>query len=236
MASNKLRTRIVYTSEAVDQMTDAEVRKAYTSIRHIAVERFQRLGKYGFTNTQTYKEAADIGFPKLSHMSPSQARQTLLDTSLWLRSPYSKVTRMQKRNREALSSFKEMHYDFLNMGNINDALNFLNDMMEKHDDLHYSYVTIMKAYDEAQRLNIPAEYLRTNFKAYMANLDKISDIALDAEGRDGKTSSEQVDDLISRYNIKAARQKEKEAYQRERRKEIYKKRKARRAKKKAGKI
>lgn len=229
MASNKLRTRIVYTSEAVDQMTDAEVRKAYTSIRHIAVERFQRLGKYGFTNTQTYKDAADIGFPKLAHLTASEARQTLLDTSLWLRSPYSKVTRMQKRNREALSSFKEMHYDFLNMGNINDALNFLNDMLEKHDDLHYSYVTIMKAYDEAQRLNIPSSYLRDNFKAYMANLNKISNIALDVEGRDGKTSSEEVDDLISRYNIKAAQQKE-------RRKEVYKKRKARKANKKAGKI
>lgn len=229
MASNKLRTRIVYTSEAVDQMTDAEVRKAYTSIRHIAVERFQRLGKYGFTNTQTYKDAAGIGFPKLANMTPSEARQTLLDTSLWLRSPYSKVTRMQKRNREALSSFKDMNYDFLNMGNINDALNFLNDMLEKHEDLHYSYVSIMKAYDEAQRLNIPSSYLRENFEAYMKNLNKISEIATEAEERNGKTPSEQVEALISRTRSKAAKQKE-------RRMEVYKKRKARKANKKAGKI
>lgn len=203
MASNKLRTRIVYTSEAVDQMTDAEVRKAYTSIRHIAVERFQRLGKYGFTNTQTYKEATDIGFPKLSHMSPSQARQTLLDTSLWLRSPYSKVSKMNERNRKAASTFKEMGFNFINKNNINDALNFMNDMLDKHEDLHYSYVTIMKAYDEAQRLNIPPEYLRKNFYAYMKNLDKISDIVVDAEDRERKTASKKVREIIQKEQRKA---------------------------------
>lgn len=203
MASNKLRTRIVYTSEAVDQMTDAEVRKAYTSIRHIAVERFQRLGKYGFTNTQTYKEAADIGFPKLSHMSPSQARQTLLDTSLWLRSPYSKVSKMNERNRKAASTFKDMGFNFINKNNINDALNFMNDMLEKHEDLHYSYVTIMQAYDEAQRLNIPQDYLRKNFNAYMKNLSKISDIVVDAEDRDRKTASKQVREIIRKEQKKA---------------------------------
>ena len=203
MASNKLRTRIVYTSEAVDQMTDAEVRKAYTSIRHIAVERFQRLGKHGFTNTQTYKEAADIGFPKLSHMSPSQARQTLLDTSLWLRSPYSKVSKMNERNRKAASTFKDMGFNFINKGNINDALNFMNDMLEKHEDLHYSYVTIMQAYDEAQRLNISQDYLRKNFDAYMKNLSKISDIVVDAEDRDKKTASKKVREIIKNEQKKA---------------------------------
>lgn len=203
MASNKLRTRIVYTSEAVDQMTDAEVRKAYTSIRHIAVERFQRLGKYGFTNTQTYKEAADIGFPKLSHMSPSQARQTLLDTSLWLRSPYSKVSKMNERNRKAASTFKDMGFNFINKNNINDALNFMNDMLEKHEDLHYSYVTIMQAYDEAQRLNIPQDYLRKNFYAYMKNLSKISEIVVDAEDRDKKTASKKVREIIRKEQKKA---------------------------------
>lgn len=203
MASNKLRTRIVYTSEAVDQMTDAEVRKAYTSIRHIAVERFQRLGKYGFTNTQTYKEAADIGFPKLSQMSPSQARKTLLDTSLWLRSPYSKVSKMNERNRKAAATFKEMGFNFINKSNINDALNFMNDMLEKHEDLHYSYVTIMQAYDEAQRLNIPQDYLRKNFYAYMKNLSKISEIVVDAEDRDRKSSSKQVREIIRKEQKKA---------------------------------
>ena len=203
MASNKLRTRIVYTSEAVDQMTDAEVRKAYTSIRHIAVERFQRLGKYGFTNTQTYKEAENIGFQKLSQMSPSQARQTLLDTSLWLRSPYSKVSKMNERNRKAASTFKDMGFNFINKNNINDALNFMNDMLEKHEDLHYSYVTIMQAYDEAQRLNIPQEYLRKNFYAYMKNLSKISEIVVDAEDRERKTASKKVREIIQREQKKA---------------------------------
>lgn len=57
MASNKLRTRIVYTAEVVDQMSDKEVRAAYTSIRHIAVERQKRLQKYGYTGTRNAKEA-----------------------------------------------------------------------------------------------------------------------------------------------------------------------------------
>lgn len=170
MASNKLRTRITYTSEAVDQMSDAEVRKAYTSIRHIAVERYKRLASKGFQNTQTYKNASAFGgFPTIGEMTEGQIRQQLLDTSLWLRSPYSKVSKMNERNRKAAESFRKMGYTGINKSNINDFLNFLNDMQEAYGDKNYGYEKIAEAYSTAQKVGIPEEELRKNFEKWMKN-------------------------------------------------------------------
>lgn len=170
MASNKLRTRIVYTSEAVDQMSDAEVRKAYTSIRHIAVERAKRLSKYGYTNTAAAKEAARLrDFPTLASMtSEGEVRQMLLDTSRWLRNRFSKATEVKKSNKQKLKAFRDMGYEFLNEGNIVDFLNFLSEAQETYADKNYDYAKIADAYEIAQKYQIPANELLRDFDSWMS--------------------------------------------------------------------
>ena len=169
MASNKLRTRIVYTSEAVDQMSDAEVRKAYTSIRHIAVERAKRLSKYGYTNTRAGKEAARLRqFPGISGMSSdAEVRQMLLDTSKWLRNPFSKAAEVKKKNREVIKKFRDMKYEFVNESNIIDFLEFMDEMQETYADKNYEYTRIADAYEIAQKYQIPEEELRRDFELWM---------------------------------------------------------------------
>lgn len=170
MASNKLRTRIVYTSEAVDQMTDAEVRKAYTSIRHIAVERAKRLSKYGYTNTRAGKEAARLRqFPGISEMSSdAEVRQMLLDTSKWLRNPFSKAAEVKKKNREVIKKFRDMNYDFVNESNIIDFLEFMDEMQETYADKNYEYTRIADAYEIAQKYQIPEDELKRDFESWMS--------------------------------------------------------------------
>lgn len=202
MASNKLRTRIVYTSEAVDQMTDAEVRKAYTSIRHIAVERAKRLAKYGYTNTKAGREAARLrDFPKLGEMTDAETRQMLLDTSVWLRNKYSKAAEVSKQNRKAMESFRKMGYEFINKENIVDFLNFMNEMQEAYADKNYDYAKIADAYEIAQKYQIPEEELKRDFESWMNKGGVVETVQKLGEG----ASSEQISKVLNKAKLKKVR-------------------------------
>lgn len=193
MASNKLRTRIVYTSEAVDQMSDAEVRKAYTSIRHIAVERAKRLKKMGYSNTEAGKMAERIGFPKISETTPEGLRQILLDTSLWLRRRSSMAGEVRKKNRQTVKSFQEMGYTFINETNVVDFLNFMNEVRETYADKNYDYAKIADAYELADRYQIPSDELLRDFDTWMEG-DTLQRIDRLGEG----ASSKDVRELVNK--------------------------------------
>lgn len=183
MASNKLRTRIVYTAEAVDQMSDKEVRAAYSSIRHIAVERSKRLQSYGFTNTRAAKEAQRLNFfPPLAEMSDEETRQMLLDTSVWLRNKYSKAAEVRRKNRQAMKAFRKMGYQFIDETNIIDFLEFMDDMKEQYADKNYEYTRIAEAYDLAQKYQIPEEELRRDFENWMKDTKTLPRIEALGEG------------------------------------------------------
>lgn len=188
MASNKLRTRIIYTSEAVDQMTYEEVKKAYTSIRHIAVERGKRLAKYGYTGTSAGKEAARLNyFPPIREMSSeAEVRQMLLDTSKWLRRRASKAAEVKKINKEKAKAFRNAGYEFINESNIADFLEFMGEMQEAYADKNYDYTRIADAWDLAQKYQIPEEEVRANFDDWMekGNIEKIEKLGEGASAKD----------------------------------------------------
>lgn len=211
MASNKLRTRITYTSEAVDQMTFAEVKKAYTSIRHTAVERAKRLSKYGYTNTRAGKEAARLRqFPTLGDMtSEAEVRQMLLDTSKWLRNRYSKAGEVRKKNKEAIKSFREAGYGFVNESNIIDFLEFLDDMQETYADKNYEYEKIADAYEIAQKYQIPEDELRRDFESWMSKgtLKKIENLGEGASAEDVRKIIKSKTKVISTVRQKIAEKK-----------------------------
>lgn len=216
MASNKLRTRIVYTAEVVDQMSEKEVRAAYTSIRHIAVERQKRLQKYGYTGTRNAKEAERLrNFPKLSELSDEETRQMLLDTSVWLRNKYSKAAEVRRRNRQAIKSFRKMGYEFINESNIIDFLEFMDDMKEQYADKNFEYTRIAEAYDLAQKYQIPEEELRRDFELWMKDTKTLPKIEALGEG----ATSADVRNLLKGEQMKYDKAKSRfTQYQKKRRK------------------
>lgn len=176
MASNKLRTRITYTSEVVDQMSASEVRAAYTKIRHIAVERFKRLERYGYTDRKAYQNAVlQLGsFPTIASIGDAELRQVLIDTSRWLRDPMSKAGKVRSRDIALVKTFRGMGYNFVSRSNINDFLNFLNEHQEAYQERNFDYHKIMQAYGEAERLNVPRDYLEQHFEEFLKNQKNLS--------------------------------------------------------------
>lgn len=170
MASNKLRTRITYTSEVVDLMSAADVRSAYTSIRHIAKERLARLVKYNYTDRKAYQDAVRnmASFPAMKGLDDATIRQLLLDTSRWLRNPMTKAGAVRSRDIELVKTFRSMGYDFVNRQNINDFLNFLNEHQEAYQERNYDYHKIAQAYGDMVRLNVPRDYLEEHFEQFIS--------------------------------------------------------------------
>lgn len=180
MASNKLRTRITYTPEVVDQMNAPEIRAAYSKLRHIAYERVKRMEKYGYQNRKLYKKAQEelSGLPTMGGLTDADVAQLLLDTSAWLRNPLTKISVQQKKDRQIIKHLREKGYKFINKSNVYDFLEFLNDMSEAYKDKNYDYEKIVDVYNQAARLQIPETKLREEFKTFMANRKKLPDIKL----------------------------------------------------------
>ena len=175
MASNKLRTRITYTSEVVDLMSAADVRSAYTSIRHIAKERLARLVKYNYTDRQAYKDAVlnMASFPAMKGLDDATIRQLLLDTSRWLRTPRTKAGAVRSRENQLLKKFRQMGYTFLNRENLYDALTFMNELQEAYEDKNWGSPKILEAVEQAFRLQVPPEYLKEHIEDFVKNREKI---------------------------------------------------------------
>lgn len=177
MASNKLRTRITYTSEVVDQMTPQEVRSAYTKLRHIAKQRFDRLAKYGYQDYVMYQRAEKElkGLPKMAGRSDAEVAQLLLDTSRWLRDPRSKAGVAYKMDTEILKTLHKEQYDFVTRENLHEFLDYLNDLKDQKDQ-KWDYEKVVEAYGQAKRLNVPVNVLKANFQKWMDNMKKIEKI------------------------------------------------------------
>ena len=175
MASNKLRTRITYTSEVVDQMSSADVRKAYSKLRHIATERYEKLKRYGYTDRQAYIRATiqNAEFPTMKGLPDGVIRQLLLDTSRWLRDPMSKVGEVRRRDISLVKTFHEMGYKFINRDNINQVLQIMNDLVEANQDKVKGSPKYLEAIEQSFRLNISPEYLKANIDKFIENREKI---------------------------------------------------------------
>lgn len=169
MASNKLRTRITYTPEVVDQMSAPEIRAAYSKLRHIAYERVKRMEKYGYQNRKLYKKAQEelSGLPTMGGLTDADVAQLLLDTSAWLRNPLTKISVQQKKDRQIIQHLREKGYKFINKSNVYDFLEFLNDMGEAYKEKNYDYEKIVDVYNQAARLDIPEEELRKHFEEFI---------------------------------------------------------------------
>lgn len=177
MASNKLRTRITYTSEVVDQMTPQEVRSAYTKLRHIAKQRFDRLAKYGYQEYGVYKRAEKElkGLPKMAGRSDDEVAQLLLDTSRWLRDPRTKAGVTYKMDSKILNTLHDEGYDFINRKNLHEFLDYMNDLKDQMNE-KWDYEKIVQAFGQAKRLNVPVNVLKANFEKWMENQTKIEKI------------------------------------------------------------
>ena len=80
-----MAARIDYNPQNVRELSDAQLRKAYSEVRSIARKRVERMAKSEFVDT----DIANRSFPTVRQVKTEDLRNALLDVSQFVRDPRS---------------------------------------------------------------------------------------------------------------------------------------------------
>ena len=190
----------LYSPYQISKMTDAEIRKAYSSLRSVANKRLGRLQAQGLNMTAR----TGYRFPTISQVQESSkatVASELADVSKWLREERSTV----KGEKAFLSYFQELmnekgYGDFVDTPDkIYETLEFLDDVREQYKD-QLKGSDILDVLEETDRLNIPREKVKENIDLFIANIEKLKDVK---PTKGGQTfSSRRINSLIKKWDRK----------------------------------
>lgn len=188
----------LYTPYQLSKMTDAAIRKAYSSLRSVANKRLGRLESQGLGKTARtgYK------FPTIKSIEESSkatVASMLADVSKFLRDERTTV----RGEKKFLNDFQEMMTEkgFGDLVETPDeiyrTLEFLEELREVYDDKMFSSGDALDALQEAERLNIPKEKLFDNIDMFISHLEELRNVKPSKGG--AEFSSRRINNLIKKW-------------------------------------
>ena len=171
-------SRIKYTSNDISKMSKAEIRKEYSRLRSIAHKRIKRKMEAGLSynpEEQFFPTLSQIDDLKNLLASPSYM---LAEVSKFLQNPQSTVTGARKHIAAVRKDMEEMGY-----GDLVDTdekfikfTKFMDEMREAYGDYLFDSGDALDALQQAERLQIPHEFLIEYYEEFVSNLDAIESI------------------------------------------------------------
>lgn len=167
----------LYSSHQLSQMSDAEIRKAYSELRSIANKRLGRMEQQGLNRTAR----TGYRFPTISQIKESSratVASELADVSKFLRDKRSTV----RGEKKFISHFQEVmtekgYGDLVETPDeIYKLIDFFEELRELHKDKIISSGDALDAQQEAERLNIPKEKLMDNIELFVSHLEELKDV------------------------------------------------------------
>ena len=155
--------RIDYNPQNIREMTDAQIRKAYSEVRSIARKRIQRMQHSEFADT----DIANKEFKPVKQLTPSELRQGLLDVSVFVRDPRSKLNYHRNIISKTLDTLQSHGYEIPadNLKQFGDFMEYVRDRWKGRkmppSDL------VASIYEKASRKGISAKTLMREFKSYL---------------------------------------------------------------------
>lgn len=188
----------LFTPYQLSKMTDAAIRKAYSSLRSVANKRLGRLESQGLGKTARtgYK------FPTIKSIEESSkatVASMLADVSKFLRDERTTV----RGEKKFLNDFQEMMTEkgFGDLVETPDeiyrTLEFLEELREVYDDKMFSSGDALDALQEAERLNIPKEKLFDNIDMFISHLEELRNVKPSKGG--AEFSSRRINNLIKKW-------------------------------------
>lgn len=186
----------LFSVKQIRKMAEADVRKAYSTLRSVANKRIQRLNRAGLgTNPTLYPTIQQIRDTDKVSMDAM-----LADVSNFLRSPRTTVT----GERAFLADFQErmskMGYGDLvgTRSDIYQLLDYLDALREMYSDKVYSSGDALDVFQEAQRLNMPTEMIKENYAAFASHLDEMEKLRRSPGGKE--FSQARLNRLIKKWS------------------------------------
>lgn len=188
----------LFTPYQLSKMTDAAIRKAYSSLRSVANKRLVRLESQGLGKTARtgYK------FPTIKSIEESSkatVASMLADVSKFLRDERTTV----RGEKKFLNDFQEMMTEkgFGDLVETPDeiyrTLEFLEELREVYDDKMFSSGDALDALQEAERLNIPKDKLFDNIDMFISHLEELRNVKPSKGG--AEFSSRRINNLIKKW-------------------------------------
>lgn len=164
MATTKI-DRITFRD--VKLMDDKEVRATYTKWRDIAHKRAARARAAGLEGEITRE------FPKLRTLSMEQAKGWLVELNKYVADEGTTVRGAKKRQKKILKTLKSFgSFKYINEGNLAAFGRFMDRARAYAMDHKLPNSDIVaQIFDEAQRLNVSAEFLEQKFHVHLASED-----------------------------------------------------------------
>ena len=188
----------LYSPYQISKMSDAEIRKAYSSLRSIANKRLGRLEAQGLNMTAR----TGYRFPTIKSVEESSkatVASELADVSKFLRDERTTVTGEKK----FLNDFQEMMIDkgygdlVETPDKIYRTIEFLEELREVHKDKILPSGDALDALEEAERLNIPKDKLLENIDVFVSHLEDMKSVRPSKGGRE--FSQRRINTLIKKW-------------------------------------
>lgn len=163
------------TPDQVDRMSAREIRAKYTEYRDIAQKRIKRLAKAGYEYTDLYQQA---DFPKIKGQSLEEIKQNLQNVSEFLKDPRSLASKMRSINTKISSKLKQRGFN-IEESELSDFGKFMKWVRERYNNRAMPPSDdVVQIYEQAERLGISTNVLRTKFKDFISDSRKAEQLAV----------------------------------------------------------
>lgn len=167
-------------------MSTAEMRREYSRMRQAANKRIARFERAGLKNAAAYREHSG-GFETLSEVgaNPVDIAFALSELEMFMENRKASVSGYRESLRETLEALQgddpsESGYDFLNMGNIAEYIDFQEELRRQNLDRAYGSAGANELFEAITKKKIDPREVYKDFAFWLENrerLEKLPDTA-----------------------------------------------------------
>ena len=156
----------------IERMSDAAVRKAYTTLRKIANKRLANLEKNELGGFGSFR------YGKLEQIHPDEVAQELAEVSRFLRDPRHTVRGARQFENQVIDTLHEKGgvFEDINAGNFRKWADFMDTLRDKYGNKLFDSGDATDVFSEAERLNLPDSIIKNHYRMFVENLETLRNI------------------------------------------------------------
>lgn len=167
----------------IEQMSEAEMRAAYSSLRKVANKRLARLQKAGLGSYGSFR------YGRLDQIHPDDVAQELAEVSRFVRDQRTTVRGVKQFEKGVISTLQEKGGVFsdINQSNFRRWTEFMDDLRDKYGNKLFDSGDATDVFSEAERLNLPDNIIKNHYRMFVENIETIRNIdSIENERNPGK--------------------------------------------------
>ena len=180
MAQAKLTySRNLYQPEALQSLTEGQLRKEYSRLRSIARKRLERMDNTEWESTQVYRYNRKKFVPLKEVKSERDLRHLLSDVARYVASDRSTITDLKKERKQAVSTLNERGYEFVTEKNYRKFADFMEYARTANIGRLRDSDRVAQFYEFAEKKKLQGKELADAFRSWSKNqrkLDKVQNI------------------------------------------------------------